>query len=305
MLNYVVINMEFKRTKTEDILKFKKYFINHFEQIGDFSVIGVFMWNGYFNQKFHVEDDILFTQYEIYNGEVAFNIPLCAEDKKNKAYSMLKKCAHDRGIPLVFKEVTLLGLKEIERFFPIYSSESDSDWSEYIYDAQQLATLKGRKFNKKRNHINRFHARYSEDEYKIDYIKKEDIPRLIEFQKKFEKLAMATDKIEIYENKMTLKVLENFHLFDAKGAYLEVNGEIAAYTIGEIIRDTLFVHIEKANKEIPGAYNMINKHFASMVCDETIKYINRSDDAGDEGLRHAKKSYNPIFLIDKCIVRIK
>jgi hypothetical protein len=80
---------------------------------------------------------------------------------------------------------------------------------------------------------------------------------------------------------------------------LRVDGEVVAYTVGEPLNsDTYIVHIEKAFSDIKGAYPMINQSF---VLDRTekFKYINREDDAGDEGLRKAKLSYNPVFMIEK------
>ena len=95
-----------------------------------------------------------------------------------------------------------------------------------------------------------------------------------------------------------------FDRFRLKGAFIEVDGRIIAMTVGEILQDTLYCHVEKAIRDYEGAYQMIVKEFASdMVSSYGITYINREDDVGDEGLRKSKLSYHPIELLDKyCII---
>jgi hypothetical protein len=89
------------------------------------------------------------------------------------------------------------------------------------------------------------------------------------------------------------------------GGMLKIDGQVVAFALGEPISDDTFVvHIEKAFGDIQGAYPMINQQFAEHECSE-YKYINREDDAGSEGLRKAKLSYRPAFLIEKGIVKEK
>ena len=38
---------------------------------------------------------------------------------------------------------------------------------------------------------------------------------------------------------------------------------------------------------------------------EDFKYVNREDDAGEEGLRKSKLSYRPVFMVDKGVLRLK
>ena len=72
-----------------------------------------------------------------------------------------------------------------------------------------------------------------------------------------------------------------------------------AFAVGEIRRDTLFVHIEKADARYRGAYPMIVRGLARRYAVGDVLYINREDDAGDEGLRTSKLSYHPVRLLDK------
>ncbi len=61
------------------------------------------------------------------------------------------------------------------------------------------------------------------------------------------------------------------------------------------------MHIEKAFADVQGAYPMINQQFAEHEA-SGYKYINREEDTGEEGLRKAKLSYDPVFLMEKGLV---
>ena len=92
---------------------------------------------------------------------------------------------------------------------------------------------------------------------------------------------------------------------DFKGGVLRAAGKIVAFTIGEeLCEDTFVVHIEKAFADVDGAYPMINQQFVQHECAD-YAYVNREDDAGEEGLRKAKLSYKPAFLEEKGLVTIR
>ena len=84
--------------------------------------------------------------------------------------------------------------------------------------------------------------------------------------------------------------------FKLPGAFIEVDGNIVAMSVGEVVNDTLYCHIEKANRDYHGAYQMIVREFASHILEEypDVKYINREEDVGDEGLR---KQNSPIIQL--------
>ena len=102
---------------------------------------------------------------------------------------------------------------------------------------------------------------------------------------------------------VTLNSLRLFRELELVGGVLRVDGEVVAFTIGEpISEDTFVVHIEKAYADLQGAYPMINHQFVEHECMK-YKYINREEDTGAEGLRKAKLSYRPIFLVEKGLVK--
>jgi hypothetical protein len=90
-----------------------------------------------------------------------------------------------------------------------------------------------------------------------------------------------------------------------EAGYIDVGGTIVALAIGEVVSDTLYVHVEKARVDYAGAYQAIVSLFAKNALEEGTLYINREDDSGEERLRYSKMSYRPIRLIDKYWVTLE
>ena len=70
--------------------------------------------------------------------------------------------------------------------------------------------------------------------------------------------------------------------------------------------DTFDIHFEKALDIADGAYAAINQGFAAYLRDKYphLLWLNREDDMGLEGLRKAKLSYNPAFMVEKYWARL-
>jgi hypothetical protein len=87
-----------------------------------------------------------------------------------------------------------------------------------------------------------------------------------------------------------------------EGCVLLDGDEILAVTLGSrMAPDTFDIHFEKAREDVDGAYAAVNCEFARYLRLKypEVKYLNREDDMGLEGLRKAKLSYQPDHLIEK------
>ena len=174
---------------------------------------------------------------------------------------------------------------------------------DYLYDINELIELKGKRFHKKKNLLNQFLKKY-EFRY-IDFG-----PDLIE-----PAMAMQADwcnwrdcessDVLAAENRSVLKILSNWDkLVGLTGGALMVEDIIVAYTIGEkITDDTVVIHYEKGCPDYKGVYQAINQMFLANSARE-FKYVNREQDLGEEGLRKAKLSYNPVDLLKKYRVTV-
>ncbi|WP_262349148.1 phosphatidylglycerol lysyltransferase domain-containing protein [Helicobacter winghamensis] len=96
-----------------------------------------------------------------------------------------------------------------------------------------------------------------------------------------------------------IESLKEFENLDFQGGILRVDEKIIAFSFGEPLnKDTIVIHIEKADIEFQGAYQAINREFLANAW-SNYKLVNREEDLGIEGLRKAKQSYQPLYLQEK------
>lgn len=269
----------------------------------DFTVGGIFMWIEYFDYRYCVQDDTLFIMGRLEDDrrEIAFSLPLGALPL-NRSVGMIEEYCRAHGLTPNMSAVPEDALPALQAAFPACRVDELVDWGDYLYDSRSLATLTGHKYNRKRNRVNKFAREYPRYEYRR--LMPDDVPAVRAFF--VERYCRQTDFSEMarYENSAVLQVLDNYARLVAlgfSGGYIVVDDRIVAFTIGEVLGDTLYVHIEKALYDYAGSYEAINYRYAADCGSEhpEVLYINREDDAGDAGLREAKRSYNPLGILKK------
>ena len=166
---------------------------------------------------------------------------------------------------------------------------------DYIYEADSFRTYAGKRLHSKRNFVNRFKATY-----KYEFLFDSDVDELVEFFEKIDEKQPHLDETGIIELRETIDLLQSKDLLEIHTGTIKVDGQIVAATIGAQIDDTLYINVEKADKDYIGAYPMIASEFAKAF--PSALYINREDDLGEEGLRLSKLSYKPLCLLEKYIV---
>lgn len=178
-----------------------------------------------------------------------------------------------------------------------FECEEDRDNWEYIYNAEDLAYLKGGKYHSKRNHIARFGKTYN---WTYESLNNDNILQAKEVAKKWchEKGCGLID--DLHSEYCSIK--ESVNHFDELGFFgglIKVDGEPVAMSIGEeVFEDMVVVHYEKAVESYQGAYTVVNNSFSKDLLERGYKYINREEDLGIEGLRKAKLSYKPEILLE-------
>ena len=128
--------------------------------------------------------------------------------------------------------------------------------------------------------------------------------RVLDFLKEYKKEHKSSGRIERNEFKNTLMLVNNLKIADFIGYYMEIDGKMCSFTIGEYVGKTLVIHIEKALKEYRGIYPTTFNEFLKACEREGVVYINREDDSGDLGLRTSKLQYQPEIILSKYFVEI-
>ena len=180
------------------------------------------------------------------------------------------------------------------------------DGFDYVYLLEKLILLPGRKLHAKRNHINFF---IENNDWTFEPINRENLGECRKMNEEwYREKGQSCNAGLANERRAVDKCFENYSELGLEGGLLRASGRIVAYTIGEPLNsDTYVIHVEKAFSSIRGAYQMINREFASYIKDNHphIIYVNREDDTGDKGLRRAKMSYYPDRMIEKYTARYK
>jgi hypothetical protein len=171
--------------------------------------------------------------------------------------------------------------------------EEDRDNFDYLYYRKDLAELAGKKYHKKKNHVNNFLNAYPDHEQRP--MSAELVPLAIEIMDRWRQ-----DKGEDGDYKAAMEALDLFDTLALRGSIFFVNGKPAAWCLGEsIARGKMFViQFEKAIEEYRGIYQFVNQAFAESL-PRFFTLINREQDLGSEGLRQAKMTYRPCGFVKK------
>lgn len=215
----------------------------------------------------------------------------------------LRKYSEEKGSQLCVTSVSNDELALFEENFPNeYTVTTDEADYDYIYLAEKLRTLTGKKYHGKRNHLNRFY----ENNWSYSKLTEKDFDDCILFAaESYNDNDMYDDESAVGEQYAINTFFNNFDVLGLKGGVIRIDGKVAGFTVGSRINsDTLDVHIEKALPNINGAYTAVMNEFAKAESND-FTYINREEDLGIEGLRKSKLSYNPEFRLVKNVVTFK
>ena len=203
--------------------------------------------------------------------------------------------ARYRRVPLQY---CLLTEKQASFLHDLYGEKivlrQDDGDSDYLYNREQLATLPGTLFHKKRTHINAFLRKNSDAKFvKLSPGNQADA------------LAVASEWMKMQEDSPALRhefrAIENALLhreqLQIDGGIVYCDGKPIAMALYSLINaDVADIHYEKCIPEYRDAYAFINREIAATT---HTQWVNREEDLNIEGLRKAKLSYHPALILKK------
>ena len=185
----------------------------------------------------------------------------------------------------------------------VFEAEEQDSYFDYLYQAEDLISLHGKKFSGQRNQISQF--KRANESWHFEDLNAANLGSVRTFFLSAYHAASDATDFEREENQKVLEVLDHLDDYGMVGGVLYAGSEVVGFSLGEIIHDTLFTHIEKADRSVKGAYQMLVNQFAARFADGRVQFINREEDMGDEGLRRAKQAYHPITQLKKYSIEVE
>lgn len=292
--------LEFTKLELKHIPLIKPFFLRQERRICDCTIGSTLMWRDYFDNCFTIMDDTLIFRSRYLDGQYAFTVPI----GKNPELLLdrTEQYCREQGISLEFCTVAPKDLEMLKERWPNLTVEDNRDWYDYLYESRDIVEFAGKKYAHQRNHIRRFERDCPD--WNFSRMTQENVKEVRAFYQKFLQERAKDGETAQAEVGKVFEVLDHFSQYDFLGGILRVEGKIAGMSMGEIVRDTLFVHIEKADTQYSGVYQKLVNCFAREFVTGDVRFINREEDVGDPGLRKSKLSYRPVKLLEKYTVRV-
>ena len=247
---------------------------------------------------------VFFSQFD---RKAVYPFPL-GEGEIQPVLAAIIEDARQRGIPCCITGLSQENIAVLEQYYPgKFRIQCDRDGFDYVYNIDDLADLKGRKYQKKRNHLHRFRSQHPA--WRVEQLTPANIQAVQDMTADWYRSRQEADPQGNYEmEKAALRRLfSHWDTLKPEGLVLMEEDRVLAFTVGSFLSaDTIDVHFEKARENIDGAYTAINQAFAQHLRDKypQVRYLDREEDMGLEGLRKAKLSYCPDHLVEKYWARL-
>ena len=304
------MDLQFKPVVAKDIERLTPFFALRPNKTCDSVFLDSFIWRDFYHIQCAVSDGKA-VQFLMEKDGVTFSaMPMCKEeDLSHYFYEMVEYFNTVLKKPLriyLADEEAVNDLKLDPEKFEVKEQE---DLKDYLYDAWAMRSLSGKKLHKKKNHLNAFLREY-EGRYEYRTLCCSDRDDVWEFLDRWweNKVEAAEFGTQLdYEVNGIHDILKNCSQLCVRMAGVYIDGKLEAFTIGSYneFENMAVIHIEKANPEINGLYQFINREFLVRSFPEEMILVNREDDVGMEGLRRAKMSYNPIDFARKYSIEQK
>ena len=287
--------LEFKHVDISDKPIFDDYY-NEADYRGSECCFGsTFIWRGCYDTFWAISHGALILKVTV-NGVTFVLPPFGGKDEDMPL--IVNALKEYFGGPFEFHGIYESTMERFKRTMPeITEYTEDRDNWDYVYDREKLATLSGRKYHSKKNHYNAFIKEHPD--YVYEEINAANKDECIAFGKAWCAQRAETDPTIKCEACAIEEGLNNMEFLKIRGGLIRLDGQVKAFTFGEKVSEhTAVVHVEKADPNVRGLFTAINKDFVQNAWPD-VQFINREEDMGKEGLRKAKESYNPIFMVKK------
>lgn len=264
----------------------------------DLAFANMFCWLPVYRSAWAEVDGFLVIRFHIDGSErIGYMQPVGKGDFTHLV-PLLQADAEEHG-----QRLRILGLTErgcqMLRTVPTarFAFESDPAWADYLYAADDLRHLPGRRYQPKRNHINRFMAEHPD--YRYEALTPDRFDECMRLERAWRQTHEGDTSKLCAEQHAMQRGFAHFDELGLQGGCLYAGDRLVAFTYGSAVDEHTFdTHVEKADATCEGVFAVINKLFAEHLPARFTR-INREEDLGLEGLRRAKRSYHPVEIAQK------
>jgi hypothetical protein len=283
---------DFKPVGLEDQGVFNEYLDREPAGVCEMNFANVFMWKDSEHPRWTVLNGSLCVLVEPDFEPPYFLPPVAGERVPETIAACLTHAPRLSRVPEGFVARSGAGFKV----------EEDPGNFDYVYSREELAELKGKKYDGKRNRIRKFESTFAHEYHALTRADVSGCFRLLEDwfeEKRNGDLYMRAERVAI------IQALASFERLGLKGGVVKVGGRVEAFTMGgRLTSDTVVIPIEIANPGLVGLAQWINREFVRREWPAYV-YVNREQDMAIEGLRKAKLSYQPDHLVKKYNLSVK
>jgi uncharacterized protein len=182
------------------------------------------------------------------------------------------------------------------------------DHFDYIYEVRDLAELKGKKYDGKRNQIKKFHRNFPN--YGFLPLRKGHLPQALDL---FDRWASGRDSGSesgdaeapanvVCQRHAIQKAFTDFDELGLMGGAIFVNNYMEGFMIASSGgHDTATAHLQYANSNMAGIYQVLLSETCRQIL-PAFAMINLEEDLGIPGLRKTKLSNQPVRLEKKFLI---
>ena len=299
------MDIQFQKLGAENFAELSKYYGRRHDNTCDSVMLDNFLWADYYHVHFCERDDKAVLWIMKIMGKMYASLPVCAIEDMPHYFKEIEQYFNENlHLPL---EIYLADQEAVDYLnLPAdrYSVTELPDAKDYLYSAEALKTLSGKALHKKKNNLNAFKKAY-EGRYEYRTLCCSDGCEVWKFLDKWrEGKGQEVEGHLDYEVEGIHEILRNCSMLSVRMGGIYVDDQLEAFSIGSYNskEKMAIIHIEKANPEMRGLYQMINQQFLIHEFPEA-EIVNREDDMGLPGLRQAKMSYAPMGFARKYRIK--
>lgn len=291
--------IELRPLSPDEIPILRRFLEAHPRQSCDYAIFNILTWGKVYNNHYTIWKEHLVIFNQMYSNVF---YPVGAGLKSEVLHELINLFREiDPNAKMVLvPEDWQSANPDLEEYFNL---REERDWADYIYSAELMVTLSGKKLAKKKNLISQFRRAYPD--YHVLPLTKDKHEVLLRFTEKWRRERGAEGSYLDTEMKAIRNSLELWDKIPAEGIIICHENKISAYSVfSPLNSETATVHFEKFDPSMKGSAQIINWETAK-VLQSRFKWINREQDIGLKGLRQAKLSYQPEHLVPFIFAELK